>query len=113
MKYKVIKFAISFMQHRNYRSVIKHVKNELPGLLGFTSAEVFLLDGPNRNLYCMSVRPDEVLHDSEEGKGRSFENDFIVNEERIVRFPTNMGVSGYALRGDAVCYINDFASKQA
>lgn len=62
----------------------------------------------------MSVREDDILaednEDTEETKG--FENDFTINERQIVRFPTNMGVSGYALRGDAVCFVNNFSHKQ-
>ena len=40
-------------------------------------------------------------------------HEFIIDEKQIVRFPSNMGISGYALHGDAVCFINDFAHKKA
>ena len=81
------------------------MKTDLPRLIGFDDAEVFMLDRPNKNLFCMSVRAGEV----EAGeKTRAVEEDFTINEEQIVRFPSNMGVTGYALRGDAVCFINNF-----
>ena len=35
----------------------------------------------------------------------------MIKEKEIVRFPINMGISGYALKGNAVCFINDFALK--
>lgn len=70
LKSQVIRFAIDFIQHRTYRSVIRHVKTDLPKLLGFKQAEVFILDRPNKNLYCMSVRPNDKKkkHDTEEVK---------------------------------------------
>jgi len=46
-----------------------------------------------------------------EEEKKDFEREFIINEKSVVRFPTNMGISAYALRGDAVCFINNFADK--
>ena len=39
------------------------------------------------------------------------ESDYVIKEKEIVRFPVSMGISGYALKGNAVCFINDFALK--
>ena len=47
-----------------------------------------------------------------EEEKRDFEREFIINERQVVKFPTNMGISGFALRGDAVCIINDFQHKK-
>ena len=60
-----------------------------------------------KNVYCMSIRAEEPSADPDyEQPG--FEQEFIIDEKQVVRFPLNMGISGYALKGDAVCYINDF-----
>ena len=56
MKQRVIKFVIGFIQHRTFRSMIRHMKTDLPKLFGFQHAEVFMYDRPEKNLYCMSVR---------------------------------------------------------
>jgi len=37
----------------------------------------------------------------------SFLQDFNIDERSIVRFPRNMGVSGFALENDAITYLND------
>ncbi len=65
-------------------------------------------DPTKDNLYCISSS-DKGLSTMEEKK--DFEREFIINEKSVVRFPTNMGISGYALRGDAVCFINNFQDK--
>ena len=44
-------------------------------------------------------------------KASGDESDYVIKEKEIVRFPVNMGISGYALKGNAVCFINDFALK--
>ena len=110
MYHRVISFASSFIQHRTFRSLIRHLKNDVPKLFGFGHCEVFLHDHLGKNLYCMSVSSEEEIRDSEEDPP-GFEEEFIISEQRIVRFPANMGISGYALRGDAVCYVNDFEHK--
>ena len=61
-------------------------------------------------MYCMSVRIDDAGTEADPSlKGP--EAEFVIDEKQIVRFPTNMGISGYALRGDAVCFINNFSHK--
>lgn len=41
-----------------------------------------------------------------------FERSYVIKESQIVRFPCNMGISGYSFQNDAVLYINDFYEKQ-
>lgn len=67
-----------------------------------------MFDRLKNNLYCMSVTGQQDLT---EEQMKDFEREFIVNEKQIVRFPTNMGISGFALRGDAVCFVNDYTNK--
>lgn len=62
----------------------------------------------------MSIRPDQNAAGVDlEKDPPGFEEEYIIDENQVVRFPTHMGVSGFALTGDAVCYINDFAHKKA
>ena len=68
MKSRVIKFVIGFIQHRTFRSVIKHLKTDLPKLFGFGHAEVFMYDRPKKNLYCMSVRTDQAGNEPDPAK---------------------------------------------
>ena len=112
MKNRVIRFVGEFIEHRTFKSLIRQVKTDLPKLLGYGSAEVFMFDHPNKNLYCMSVPMEDHSIDPD-ADPPGFEEEFIVDEKQVVRFPSNMGVSGYALQGDAVCFINDFAHKKA
>ena len=44
MKDRAIRFVSSFIKHRTFKSLIKQVKTDLPRLLGFSSAEVFMYD---------------------------------------------------------------------
>ena len=57
------------------------MKAELPKLIGFSDAEVFLLDRPNKNLYCMSVRPGESQQEEEGIMKRAIEEDFTIQEK--------------------------------
>jgi len=79
MKDRVIKFVLAFIQHRTFKSLIKHLKTELPRLFGFGSAEIFMHDRNNKNLFCMSIRPDEGRDTDSEKKG--FEEDFMIAEK--------------------------------
>jgi len=37
----------------------------------------------------------------------SFLRDFSMEERSVVRFPRNMGISGFALEHDAITFLND------
>lgn len=111
MKGRVINFVKDFINHRTFKSLIRNLKTDLPTLLGFTCAEVFMHSNQMNNLYCMSVTMEEPVRDPDADKP-GFEEEFIIDEKQVVKFPTNMGISGYAMRGDAVCYINDFTHKK-
>ena len=112
MKNRVINFVRGFIKHRTFRSLIRHLKTDLPTLLGYSYAEVFMYNQQLNNLYCMSIPMEDAQRDPE-ADPPGFEEEFIIDEKQIVRFPSNMGISGYALKGDAVCYMNDFVHKKA
>ena len=72
-----------------------------------------MFDKLQNNLYCMSITGDEKqLTLDPDADPPGFEEEFIIDEKQVVRFPPNMGISGFALKGDAVCYINDFQHKK-
>lgn len=79
MNDRVIKFVYSFIQHRTFKSLIRHLKNELPRLFGFSNAEVFLHDRNNKNLYCMSISQEDPYEDPDHQQ-RGFEEEFIIAE---------------------------------
>lgn len=108
MKGRVIDFVTRFIQHRNFKSLTKQVKNELPMLLGYDQAEVLLYDNTEKNLYCMSIQAIDQDSIDPDAEKPSFENDFTFDTKKIVRFPTNMGISGFAYNSDAVCFINNY-----
>ena len=89
------------------------MKTDLPKLLGYAHAEIMMYDNPGNNLYCMSITGNEEQDQLEEGKTNDFEREFIIDEKSVVRFPPNMGITGYALKGDAVCFLNNFPIKRA
>ena len=80
MKQKVIDFAIGFIQRRTYKSVLSHMKTDLPKLLGFSYAEVFMLDRTNKSLFCLSVRPSETEAQEQDKSKRPIEEEFTINE---------------------------------
>ena len=55
MKSRVVSFVKEFVQHRTFRSLIGQIKQELPRLLGYEEAEVFMYDRQKNSLYCRSV----------------------------------------------------------
>lgn len=111
MKGRVIRFVQEIIKHSTFKALIRQIKTGVPKLLGYGDVEVFLHDSVKNNLYCMSVNEEQQPQYAD--LPHSFEMDYIVDEKQIVRFPPSMGISGYALRGDAVCFINEFAHKQA
>ena len=113
MKGRVIAFVGSFILNRSFKSLTLQVKKDVPKLLGYTQAEVLLYEPAKQGLYCMSIQEIDAHNSIDpDAPDPGFETEFIVDEKKIVRFPINMGISGFALRSDAVCYINDYAYKR-
>lgn len=58
----------------------------------------------------MSINDDK--QEEEEAKQfKGFEYEYLLRKEQIVNFPLEIGVTGYAFRKDAICFVNDLASK--
>lgn len=66
------------MNFKNNKQVLKAVKHDLPNLLGFQKASIFLLDEVQRNLYAVSIHDDNINLDCDQG---SFEGDFVFQED--------------------------------
>ena len=56
------------------------MKTDLPKLLGYSHAEVFMFDSPNKNLYCMSIRTEEPSIDPDQDPP-GFEEEFVIDEK--------------------------------
>ena len=76
MKQKVISFVSEFVKHQTFKSVIKMVKDEVPQLLGYEHAEVFLRDNVMHNLYCISI--DNKQQEEEALELEGFEHEYLL-----------------------------------
>ena len=83
MKSRVIRFVSGFVQHRTFKSLIRQVKSDVPKLLGYGHAEIFMYENTStarKNLYCMSVPMfDQSIDPDEDPPG--FEEEFIIDEK--------------------------------
>ena len=80
MKSRVIRFVADFIQHRTFKSLIRQLKTDLPTLLGYTYAEVFMYNQQQKNLYCMSIPMEDAQRDPDEDPP-GFEEEFILDEK--------------------------------
>jgi hypothetical protein len=90
------------MNFKNFKQVLKSIKHELPNLMSFEHASVYLHDPVKDNLFSISINEDA----EQETSSSSFERNFVIEESQIVRFPTSMGINGFAFQKDTVNYIN-------
>jgi len=80
------------------------VKYDVPRLLGFEHASVFLHDEQHGNLYAISIDEDQERRVREiEG---TFETEYAIDDSQVIRFPITMGVNGYCFWKDAIAYFN-------
>ena len=86
------------------------VKTDLPKVMGFDRCELFLLDRNQGNLYSFAIDEESESMARAEGP-EGFELDYIIEERQIVRFPLDMGVTGYCIQNDAIGMLNDFHAK--
>ena len=110
-KGEILQFIKEYIKKDTFKSVICKIKEDLPRLFGYEEVEVMLHDQPTSALYCMNVTLG-APETEEEKNMTDFERAFVIKESQIVRFPCNMGISGYSFENDAVLYINDFSEKQ-
>lgn len=102
-----ITFARNFMGLMNLKDVLKSVRYDVPRLLGFQNACIYILDQRTRdNLFAVSLDEDADKRVRELGN-YSFEQDFVFEDNQIVRFPTSLGVNGFTCQNNAINYFND------
>jgi hypothetical protein len=103
----LIDFVFKFMKIKNIKDLLRSVKNEVPKLLDFKNANIYVYDVERESLKAMVIdENNERLLKMEDPKG--FERDFYFDERSIVRFPRNMGTSGFCFENDALTFINGF-----
>lgn len=108
---EVIKFVHKFTNHKTFKDILQTVKYDIPKLLGFRSANIYLNEAQSQSLLALSVDEDaEKMARKEDPKG--FEREFHFESRQIVKFPNNMGLSGFAHTNDAMVYLNGFARMQ-
>ena len=107
---RYLKFATAFIKQSTFKTVAKMVKTDLPKILGYERCEMFLFDSAQKNLYSTSIDEEADAQMKAEGPP-GFEVDYIIEEKQIVRFPLEMGITGYCLKQDAIAMINDFQTK--
>lgn len=79
IKAHTIDFTKRFMNFTNVKQVLGSIKHELPQLLGYQKANIYLLDTNVRSLYAISLDEEAEKIAREENRG-GFENEFIVDE---------------------------------
>ena len=106
MHKNIIQFVQRFTNIKNFKDLMRSIKFEVPKLLDFKAANIYLYDSTEENLKALNLDEDaERLAKKEDP--HSFERDFNFDERSVVRFPRNMGISGFAFENDAVAFVND------
>lgn len=97
----------TFSNYKTHKEILRSVKNDIPKLLGFANANVYLHDTNENSLLALSLDEEaERLANIEDPSG--FEREFNFEQRQIVKFPDNMGMSGFAFTNDGIVYINSF-----
>ena len=83
--------------------MLRAVKSEVPVLLGFQACNIYIAG--DQRLYSVSIdaEAEKIL---ESGK-RSFEQDYVIDESQVVKFPQSMGINGFAYQNDSINYLNN------
>lgn len=101
----IIEFVQRFTNIKNFKDLLRSIKYEVPKLLDFKAANIYIYDATQENLKALNLDEDaERLAKKEDPN--SFERDFNFDERSVVRFPRNMGISGFAFENDGVTFVN-------
>lgn len=101
---KVVSFVKEFMNFVNLKQVLRAVKTEIPQLLGYKQASIYMHDAVRDNLYTVNL--DEDAESRAKEHYGTFEVEFAFEESQVVRFPTSMGVNGFAYHTNSVNYFS-------
>ena len=94
------------MNFMNLKQILYSVKYDIPKLLGFSEANIYILDEAKTSLFALQIDEDAERR-AKESKSYSFANEYAFDESQIVRFPVSMGVNGYSFKTNSVNYFNN------
>lgn len=72
------------------------VRHEVPKLLGYRCSSMLMLEAQGTSLCAVSLDEEAEKMHKESYKGLGFENEFLIDQSSIVRFPTSLGLTGLA-----------------
>lgn len=94
------------MNFTNLKQVLNSVRYDIPKLLGFSYANIYMIDQSGGNLYAISIDEDAEKR-AREADDYTFEQEFAFDESQIVRFPISMGINGFAYKTNSVNFFNN------
>lgn len=100
-----IDFVKNFVRFTNLKEILYSVKYDIPKLLGFSAANIYILDPSGDSLFALQIDEDAEKR-AKESKTYSFANEYAFDESQIVRFPLSMGVNGFSFATNSVNYFN-------
>jgi len=100
-----IDFVKNFVRFTNLKEILYSVKYDIPKLLGFSAANIYILDPSGDSLFALQIDEDAEKR-AKESKSYSFANEYAFDESQIVRFPLSMGVNGFSFATNSVNYFN-------
>jgi len=92
-------FANTLMTKKTIKDVVRVIKEEAPKILGYSACQVFLGSDMDKTLYTLSTNVDENA-DKTIGV---IEREYIIPNNLMVKFPDNLGYSGYAYLKNSIC----------
>lgn len=101
----VVAFVKRFINFVNLKEILRAVKKDIPKLLGYKQASIFMHDTEQNNLYTVNL--DEDAENRTRDHYGTFEVEFAFDESQVVRFPTSMGVNGLSFLTNSVNYFNN------
>lgn len=57
---QTVEFVRRFVNYKNYKDVLLAVKNDIPKLLGYQTANIMLLDDTSQSLYAMTILENDA-----------------------------------------------------
>ena len=89
----ICNFVSKFVTYRTFKEVIKSVGDDVPKLLNYSNASLFLIDSTGQTLQAMSYDGEKERMKNETYTS-GFENEYLIDNTQIVMFPTNVGLQG-------------------
>lgn len=103
VKLNCIKFTERFVAYSDLKSILKAIRYDVPKLLGFQGANIYMYEEDKDNLYALQIDEDAEKR-ARESAIYSFANEHAFTENQVVRFPSTMGVNGFSFQTNSVAY---------